>query len=119
MITLQQLSLEQHTDAGATATDLSGTVTVTSTGTVDTNTVGSYTITYSSTDASGNTGTATRTVNIIDTVTNFPYRWILFNRKSTATIGIVRANDLSGDVTFTISGSGRVAEEKAMLLISH
>ena len=35
-----------YTDAGATATDLSGAVTVVTTGTVDTNAVGTYTLTY-------------------------------------------------------------------------
>ena len=35
-----------YTDAGATATDASGTVTVVTTGSVDTDTVGSYTVTY-------------------------------------------------------------------------
>ena len=39
-----------YTDAGATATDLSGDITVTTSGTVDTSTVGTYTITYSATD---------------------------------------------------------------------
>ena len=56
-----------YTDAGATATDLSGAITVTSTSTVDTSAVGSYTVTYTSTDASNNTGTATRSVNVVDT----------------------------------------------------
>ena len=58
-------SIEQYqtyTDAGATASDVSGSATVTSSGTVDTNTVGTYIITYTATDASGNTSTATRTV---------------------------------------------------------
>ena len=36
-----------YTDAGATATDISGSVSVVSSGTVDTNTVGTYTISYS------------------------------------------------------------------------
>ena len=44
-----------YNDAGATASDASGSVDVTSSGTVDTSTLGSYTISYSSTDASGNT----------------------------------------------------------------
>ena len=59
------VSIEQYqtyTDAGATASDASGSATVTSSGTVDTNTVGTYTITYTATDASGNTSTAIRTV---------------------------------------------------------
>ena len=57
-----------YDDAGATATDASGTVEVVTSGTVDTDTVGEYTLTYTSTDASGNAGTATRTVNVTDTV---------------------------------------------------
>ena len=57
-----------YTDAGATATDASGDVTVVTSGdTVDANTLGTYTITYTSTDASGNSGTGTRTVNVVDT----------------------------------------------------
>ena len=58
-----------YTDAGATATDASGDITVTSSGTVDTTTVGSYTITYSATDASGNAATqVTRTVTVADII---------------------------------------------------
>ena len=49
-VTVEQY--QTYTDAGATATDASGSVTVTSSGTVDTSTVGTYTITYTSTDAS-------------------------------------------------------------------
>ena len=56
-----------YTDAGATASDLSGEVSVATSGTVDINTIGSYTLTYSATDASGNTGTATRVVIVQDT----------------------------------------------------
>jgi flagellin-like hook-associated protein FlgL len=56
-----------YTDAGATATDASGAVTVVTSGdTVDPDTLGTYTITYTSTDASGNSGTASRTVNVVD-----------------------------------------------------
>ena len=51
-----------YTDAGASATDLSGDITVISSGSVDTSIVGTYTISYSATDASGNTATATREV---------------------------------------------------------
>ena len=39
-----------YTDAGATATDLSGTVAVVTTGSVDINSVGTYILTYSATD---------------------------------------------------------------------
>ena len=56
-----------YTDAGASALDDSGSVTVRSVGTVNTNQVGSYTITYFATDPSGNISTATRTVNVVDT----------------------------------------------------
>ena len=56
-----------YTDAGASALDDSGSVTVRSVGTVNTNQVGSYTITYFATDSSGNTASATRTVNVVDT----------------------------------------------------
>jgi hypothetical protein len=56
-----------YTDAGATATDASGTITVVTTGTVDADTVGTYTITYTATDASDNAATETRTVNVVDT----------------------------------------------------
>ena len=56
-----------YTDPGITASDDSGQVSTTTSGTVDTDTVGSYTITYTATDASGNSSTATRTVNVVDT----------------------------------------------------
>ena len=56
-----------YTDAGATATDNSGSAVVTSSGTVDTSIVGSYIITYTATDAAGNSSSATRTVNVVDT----------------------------------------------------
>ena len=59
---------DAYTDAGATASDASGSATVTSSGTVDTSTPGTYTITYTATDASGNTSTATRTVIVEDTI---------------------------------------------------
>ena len=68
---------DTYTDAGATATDASGDVTVVTSGDtyldqagsefVDAGIIGTYTITYTSTDASGNAGTATRTVNVVDT----------------------------------------------------
>ena len=58
-----------YTDAGATATDASGTVAVVTTGDdlVDPDTLGTYTVTYTATDASGNVETAERTVNVTDT----------------------------------------------------
>lgn len=57
---------DEYDDAGATAEDaVDGTVSVTSSGSVDTNTLGTYAITYEATDASGNTATATRTVTVL------------------------------------------------------
>ncbi|MDA8982758.1 DUF5011 domain-containing protein, partial [Gammaproteobacteria bacterium] len=56
-----------YTDAGATASDLSGDISVITSGSVNTNIIGSYTLTYSATDASGNTGTSFRTVIVQDT----------------------------------------------------
>lgn len=62
----QTISLQgSYTEMGATAEDdRDGSITPTSSGTVDVNHTGTYTITYSATDAAGNTGTATRTVTV-------------------------------------------------------
>ena len=57
---------EAYTDAGATATDASGTISVVTSGTVDTDTLG-YTQLHIHADASDNVATATRTVNVVDT----------------------------------------------------
>ncbi len=56
------------TDPGATAYDLvSGTTTVSATGSVNTFATGTYQIIYTSSDALGNTATATRTVDVVAT----------------------------------------------------
>lgn len=56
---------DTYTEAGATATDdVDGTITVTSSGSVDTSTAGTYTLTYTATDAAGNTATVTRTITV-------------------------------------------------------
>jgi hypothetical protein len=58
-----------YVDAGATAFDVvSGSLAVTSTGSVNTLVVGAYTIGYTATDASGNVGSASRVVNVVDTI---------------------------------------------------
>ena len=94
-----------YTEAGATATDLSGNVTVTSTSTVDTSAVGTYTVTYTSTDASNNTGTGTRTVNVVDTTA--PVITITGANPATVELGATYADagatatDLSGAMTVT------------------
>jgi hypothetical protein len=58
-----------YVDPGALAADaVSGSVTVTTVGTVNPNVIGTYTIVYSATDAAGNTSTASRTVIVQDTI---------------------------------------------------
>ena len=94
-----------YDDAGATATDASGTVEVVTTGTVDTSTVGEYTLTYTATDASGNAGTATRTVNVTDTVAPvFTSSSTFVVDENVTAVGNVTATDLD-TVTFTIGAT--------------
>ena len=94
-----------YTDAGATATDLSGDVDVVSTGTVDPDTLGVYTITYTSTDSSGNTATDSRTVNVVDTtIPVFTSSSTFIVDEGATDVGTVTATDIQ-DVTFTISGT--------------
>ena len=93
-----------YTDAGATATDASGPITVTSTGTVDTDTVGAYTITYTASDPSGNTATDTRTVNVTDTTAPvFTSAATFIIDENETEVGTVTATDITA-VTFTVSG---------------
>jgi hypothetical protein len=97
-----------YTDAGATATDASGDVTVVTTGSVDVDSVGTYTLTYTSTDASGNEGTASRTVNVVDTTA--PVVTVTGDNPATVELGTsytdagATATDASGDVTVVTSG---------------
>ena len=94
-----------YDDAGATATDASGTVEVVTTGTVDTDTVGEYTLTYTATDASGNAGTATRTVNVTDTTSPvFTSSSTFVVDENVTEIGTVTATD-ADTVTFTIGAT--------------
>ena len=84
-----------YTDAGATASDASGAVTVVSTGSVDVNTLGTYTINYSATDASGNTGTESRTVTVSDTTAPvFTSSSTFVVDEGVTAIGTVTATDL-------------------------
>ena len=100
---------DTYTDAGATATDLSGVVTVVTTGSVDTDKVGEYTLTYTSTDPSGNAGTATRTVNVVDTTA--PVVTVTGSNPATHELGDTytdagaTATDASGTVTVVTTGS--------------
>ena len=95
-----------YTDAGATATDLSGDITVTTTGSVDTDTLGTYTLTYSASDASGNEATPlTRTVNVVDTTAPvFTSSSTFIVDEGTTDVGTVTATDLQA-VTFSITGT--------------
>ena len=98
-----------YSDAGATATDASGSVSVVTSGTVDTTTVGTYTLTYTSTDASGNAGTATRTVNVTDTtapaITVTGDNPATVELAGTYTDAGATATDASGDVTVVTTGT--------------
>ena len=104
-----------YADAGATASDISGPVTVVTTGKLnDDNTsgfpniVGAYTVTYTATDASGNVGTATRTVNMVDTTAPV----VTINGASSIDVELggsyadagATASDISGPVTVVVSG---------------
>ena len=94
-----------YTDAGATATDASGSVDVVTSREVDTDTLGEYTITYTSTDASGNVGTATRTVNVTDsTAPVFTSSATFIVDENVTEIGDVTATDLD-TITFTIGAT--------------
>jgi hypothetical protein len=96
-----------YTDAGATATDLSGAITVTSTSTVDTSVVGSYTVTYSASDASGNAATqVTRTVNVVDTTAPVltevtPIETPSSNRTPSYVFTTSEAGTISSNLTFS------------------
>ena len=84
-----------YTDAGATALDThDGSVTVSTSGTVDTSTVGTYTLTYSAIDAAGNTAAPmTRTVNVVDTT------------KPVLTVNGVNPVVVEGGSTYTDAGA--------------
>ena len=100
-----QLGSDAYPDAGATATDLSGTVEVVTSGTVDTDKVGEYTLTYTATDASGNAGTATRKVKISDTIKPvFSSSSTFVVDENVTAIGNVTASD-ADTVTFTIGAT--------------
>jgi hypothetical protein len=95
-----------YVDAGATVSDLSGSITPSVSGSVDTDTVGTYTITYSASDASGNEAvTVSRTVTVIDTTAPVITSSDTFVADENQTaIGTVTATDLQ-TVTFSVSGT--------------
>jgi len=96
-----------YTDAGATATDVSGAVTVTTTGLEVIGTIpslGSYDVVYSSTDTYGNTSSVTRTVQVASIAPVFTSQAIFNADENQTVIGTVTATDATA-VTFTISGS--------------
>ena len=97
-----------YTDAGATATDLSGVITVVATSTVDTDIVGSYSVTYTATDASANQATAVvRTVNVVDTtvpvITLYGDATVTIEVGTTYTDdGATASDNYDGDITSSI-----------------
>ena len=100
---------ETYIDAGATATDLSGTINVITTGTVDDDEVGTYVLTYIATDSSGNESTATRTVNVVDTTA--PVLTVAGDATVSSELGDTytdagaTATDVSGPITVVTTGS--------------
>ncbi len=87
-----------YTDAGATANDTcAGSVSVSSSGTVDANTPGSYTVTYTADDGNGNTNTATRTVVVTDT--------------AAPVITLLGANPVNTECHFTYTDAGATASD--------
>ena len=100
---------ETYIDAGATATDLSGTINVITTGTVDDDEVGTYVLTYIATDSSGNESTATRTVNVVDTtapaLTVTGDATVSVELGDTYTDAGATATDVSGAITVVTTGS--------------
>ncbi|MEY3480303.1 MAG: hypothetical protein RIQ71_1078 [Verrucomicrobiota bacterium] len=94
-------------DPSATATDnVDGSVTVTSSGSVNTAIPGSYTITYSAIDAAGNTASATRTVNVVDTTA--PVITVLGDNPLVLAVGST-FNDPGATATDNVDGSVAVA----------
>ena len=98
-----------YTDDGATASDLSDPVTVTSSSNVDVDTLGSYTVTYTATDNQGVSAQATRTVNVVDTTA--PVITVTGDNPATVELGStyidagVTVTDLSDPVTVTSSSN--------------
>jgi len=98
-----------YTELGATAMDnVDGSVSVTTTGSVNTAVVGSYIITYTAKDSSNNTATDTRVVNVInDNIAPV----ITLNGSSTVTInvgtnyvdaGAIATDNIDGNLTGSI-----------------
>jgi predicted outer membrane repeat protein len=109
------MTVECHTsftDPGATANDsCAGSVTVTSSGTVDVDTPGTYTITYNATDPSGNPAVSkTRTVNVVDTTpptitVNGPNPMMVECHTSFTDPGATASDSCAGSVAVTSSGT--------------
>jgi hypothetical protein len=103
-----------YTDAGATATDnVDGTITVTTTGSVNTSTVGTYTITYTATDAANNTATSSRVVIVVTppdttapviTLNGDAVMPIIVNTTFTDP-GATATDDVDGTVSVSVSGT--------------
>jgi hypothetical protein len=98
-----------YNDAGASAIDdVDGTLTVTSSGTINPSVLGSYVITYSATDMSGNKASKTRTVNVVDLTGNYsvmkitPYPAIAAGDTTNYTEFLFLSSDLTGQLNYSI-----------------
>ena len=105
-----------YTEPGATAVDdVDGTVSITTSGSVDTSTIGTYTITYSAEDSAGNTVSETRTVNVVrESIPDETPPVITLKGANPMTIiqgntyaepGATAVDDVDGTVSITTSGS--------------
>ena len=112
-----------YTDAGATAFDnVDGSLSVSSSGTVNTAVPGPYTITYTATDDATNTSTKTRTVTVVaDTVppviTLNGAASINVNLGATYTdAGATAVDNADGNVNVTSSGTVNTAVEDVYVI---
>jgi len=99
-----------YTAPDETATDASGSVTVTKSVNGDTDSVGSFLVFYTSTDPSGNVATTTRTVNVVDTTAPVITRTgdypVTLELGETYIDGGETATDLSGPITVVTTMNG-------------
>ena len=107
------VSVECHsayTDLGVTASDASGSVTLTTNGTVTVNSAGFYTVTYTATDASLNSRSVARVVHVVDTTAPtiaLVGSDTVSTHKGAAYVdaGVTTSDACSGSVTVNTTGS--------------
>ena len=107
---------DTYTDAGATPDTVDGTITPTSSGTVNTGTAGTYTLTYSCSDAAGNDATPVEREVIVEAApapdTTPPTLSLTGSASTTITVGDTYTDagatcedDVDGTITPTSSGT--------------